>query len=119
LAVLRQTPRIENTRSYGSTGSCLPLNGSSNPNLKRETWNPNPQGPSNGHSRIWTCRSIPNSSQIPRPEDVLLRAEQSLAKVDVLLAEADKHAQNGFAPPEVFSVERWRASLSPSVPVGA
>ena len=42
-------------------------------------------------------------------------AEQSLAKVEVLLADAGKRIENGFVPSEVFSLERWRAS----VPVAA
>jgi hypothetical protein len=54
---------------------------------------------------------------IPSPADVLLRAEQSLAKVAALLAEAAKHPE--FAPPPAFSLEKWRESLNPGAAAAA
>jgi hypothetical protein len=56
---------------------------------------------------------------IPSPEFVLRHAEQSLARSDALLSEASKRVESGFVPPEVFTMERWRASVSPGVPIAA
>jgi hypothetical protein len=51
------------------------------------------------------------------PENIQRAAERSLPKVDALLTEAAKHPD--FVPPPPFSLETWRASVSPGVPVAA
>jgi hypothetical protein len=63
--------------------------------------------------------TLSDYATISTPDDVSRIAEQSLAKVDALLAEAAKHLEAGFVPPAAFSVETWRQSVSPSVPIAA
>jgi hypothetical protein len=49
---------------------------------------------------------------VPNPADVLRLAEQSLAKSEALLAEAGKRIENGYRPPEPFTLAQWQATLS-------
>lgn len=63
--------------------------------------------------------TLSDYATISTPDDISRIAEQSLAKVDVLLAEAAKHLEDGFVPPAAFNVETWRATVSPGVPVAA
>jgi hypothetical protein len=53
------------------------------------------------------------------PENIIRAAEQSLPKAEPLLDQAAKHLENGFAPPQAFSLEKWRESLSPVVAAAA
>jgi hypothetical protein len=53
------------------------------------------------------------------PENVQRAAEQSLQKTEPLLDVAAKYLEDGFQPPQAFSLKRWRASVSPGVPVAA
>jgi hypothetical protein len=61
--------------------------------------------------------TLADYATIPNPADVLRCAEQSLVKVDALLDAAAK--QPDFVPPAAFSLETWRASVSPGAPVAA
>lgn len=53
------------------------------------------------------------------PQNIEQDAERSLPKAEPLLATAQQHLERGFVPPPAFSLEKWRASLSPGVPVAA
>ena len=48
----------------------------------------------------------------------LLAAERILAKSEALLAEAGKRIENGFVPPEPFTLAQWQATVS-QTPVAA
>ena len=61
--------------------------------------------------------TMPNNT-LP-PENILRAAERSLPKAAPLIAEAAKHLEHGYVPPPPFSLEKWRASLSPGVAVAA
>jgi hypothetical protein len=58
------------------------------------------------------------NNQLPS-ENIIRDAERSLPKAEPLLAEAAKHLENGFVPPQAFGMETWRATVSPGVPVAA
>ncbi len=61
--------------------------------------------------------SFPNNAL---PPDAIQRdAERVLPIANALLAEAGRRVENGFVPPAAFSLEKWRASVSPGVPVPA
>jgi hypothetical protein len=53
------------------------------------------------------------------PENIIRAAEQSLPKAEPLLDQAAKHLETGFQPPQAFSLEKWRQSLSPVVAAAA
>jgi hypothetical protein len=52
-------------------------------------------------------------------ENIIRAAEQSLPKAEPLLDQAAKHLETGFQPPQAFSLEKWRESLSPAVAAAA
>jgi hypothetical protein len=42
----------------------------------------------------------------------LLAADRILAKAEALLAEAGKRIENGFVPPEPFTLAQWQATVA-------